>query len=73
MTTEPIKKGSDAMLGLFKRQTGTKVKMVVEYELDYDEKINKDNVNDIVDRNDIIRDASNIVAIRDLEFKSIRN
>jgi len=61
------------MLGLFKRQTGTKVKMVVEYELDYDEKINKDNVNDIIDMNDIIRNTSNIVAIRDLEFKVIRS
>jgi len=61
------------MLGIFKSQTGTKVKMVVEYELDYDEKITKDNVNDIVDMNDLIRDPQNIVAIRDLKFKAINN
>jgi len=61
------------MLGVFKSQTGTKVKMVVEYELDYDEKITKDNVNDIVDMNDLIRDPQNIVAIRDLKFKTISN
>jgi dihydroneopterin aldolase len=61
------------MLGIFKSQTGTKVKMVVEYELDYDEKITKDNVNDIVDMNDLIRDPQNIVAIRDLKFKTISN
>ena len=61
------------MFGIFKKQSGTKVKMVVEYELDYDEKINKDNVNDIVDMNDILRDSSNIVAIRDLKLKVIRS
>jgi len=61
------------MLGIFKKQTGTKVKMVVEYELDYDEKINKDNVNDMVDMNDIINDPQNMVAIRDIEFKVIRS
>ena len=61
------------MLGIFKRQTGTKVRMVVEYELDYNEKINKDNVNDIVDMRDIVNDPRNIVAIRDLAFKTIRN
>jgi len=61
------------MLGIFKKQTGTKVKVLVEYELDYDEKINKGNANDIVDMNDIIRDSNNIVAIRDLEFKTIRS
>jgi hypothetical protein len=61
------------MLGLFKRQTGTKVKMVVEYELDYDEKINKDNVNDIIDIRDILKDPNNITGIRDVEFKTIKN
>jgi|2_EtaG_2_1085320.scaffolds.fasta_scaffold15837_6 hypothetical protein len=61
------------MLGIFKRQTGTKVRMVVEYELDYNEKINKDNVNDIVDMRDIVNDPRNIVAIRDLAFKTIRS
>ena len=61
------------MLGIFKKQTGTRVKMVVEYELDYDEKINKDNVNDIVDMNDIINDPQNMVAIRDIKFKVIRS
>ena len=61
------------MLGIFKKQTGTKVKMVVEYELDYDEKINKDNVNDMVDMNDIINDPQNMVAIRDIEFEVIRS
>ena len=61
------------MLGIFKRQTGTKVKMVVEYELDYDEKINKDNVNDIIDIRDILKDPNNITGIRDVEFKTIKN
>ena len=61
------------MLGIFKKQTGTRVKVVVEYVVDYDEKINKGNVNAIVDFKDLIRDSSNIVAIRDLEFKTIRN
>ena len=61
------------MLGLLKKQTGTKVKVVVEYELVYDEKIDKDNVSDIVDFNDIVKDPSNIIAIRDVEFKTIRN
>jgi len=61
------------MLGLFKRQTGTKVKMVVEYELDYDEKINKDNVNDIVDMNDIVGNPQNIVGIRNIKFENIRS
>ena len=61
------------MLGIFKRQTGTRVKILVEYELDYDEKINKGNVNDIVDFNDIVQDPDNIIAIRNVEFKTIRS
>ena len=61
------------MLGLLKKQTGTKVKVVVEYELVYDEEIDKDNVNDIVDFNDIVRDPRNIIAIRDVEFKTVRS
>ena len=61
------------MLGLLKKQTGTKVKVVVEYELVYDEKIDKDNVSDIVDFNDIVRDPRNIIAIRDVEFKTVRS
>ena len=61
------------MLGLLKKQTGTKVKVVVEYELVYDEKIDKDNVSNIVDFNDIVRDPRNIIAIRDVEFKTVRS
>ena len=61
------------MLGVFKKRTGTKVRVLVEYELVYDEKIDKDNVSDIVDFNDIVKDPSNIIAIRDVEFKTIRN
>jgi len=61
------------MLGLLKKQTGTKVKVVVEYELVYDEKIDKDNVSDIVDFNDIVRDPRNIVSIHDVEFKTVRS
>ena len=47
--------------------------MVVEYELVYDEKIDKDNVSDIVDFNDIVRDPRNIVSIHDVEFKTVRS
>jgi len=61
------------MLGIFKKRTGTKVKVLVEYELDYDVVIDKDNVSDIVDFRDIVKDYNNIVGIRDLEFKVIRN
>ena len=61
------------MLNLFKQQTGTKVKLVVEYELDYPDTIDKNNVNDIVDINDILTDPQNIVAIHDLNFKAIRS
>lgn len=64
---------SMAYLDSFKKQTGTKVKMVVEYELDYSEIIDKDNVDDIVDMQDIVSNPQNIVGIRDLEFKSIRS
>ena len=64
---------SMAYLDSFKKQTGTKVKMVVEYELDYSEIIDKDNVNDVVDMQDIIGNSQNIVGIRDLKFKSIRS
>ena len=60
-------------MGIFKKRTGTKVKVLVEYELDYDEKIDKDNVSDIVDFQDIIKDYNNIVGIHDLEFKAIRS
>ena len=61
------------MLGIFKKQTGTKVRVLVEYELDYDEKIDKDNISDIVDFNDIVKDPSNIVAVRNVEFETIRS
>ena len=61
------------MLGIFKKQTGTKVRVLVEYELDYDEKIDKDNISDIVDFNDIVKDSSNIVAVRNVEFETIRS
>ena len=64
---------SMAYLDSFRKQTGTKVKMVVEYELDYSEIIDKDNVDDIVDMQDIVGDPQNIVGIRDLKFKSIRS
>ena len=64
---------SMAYLDSFRKQTGTKVKMVVEYELDYSEIIDKDNVDDIVDMQDIVSNPQNIVGIRDLEFKSIRS
>jgi dihydroneopterin aldolase len=60
------------MLGIFKKQTGTKVRVLVEYELDYDEKIDKDNISDIVDFNDIVKDSSNIVAVRNVKFETIR-
>lgn len=59
------------MLGIFKKRTGTRVRILVEYELDYDEKINKDNVENIVDFNDIVKDPSNIIAVRNVEFKTI--
>jgi|TARA_Y100000034_G_C6892711_1_gene411000 hypothetical protein len=62
-----------AYLDSFRKQTGTKVKMVVEYELDYSEIIDKDNVDDIVDIRDILKDPNNIVGIHDLKFKSIRS
>ena len=61
------------MIGIFKMRTGTKVKVLVEYELDYDVEIDKDNVSDIVDFQDIIKDYNNIVGIHDLEFKAIRS
>ena len=61
------------MLGIFKKRTGTKVKVLVEYELDYDVEIDKNNVSDIVDFQDIIKDYNNIVGIHDLEFKAIRS
>ena len=61
------------MLGIFKKRTGTKVRVLVEYELDYDVEIDKNNVSDIVDFNDIVKDHSNIIAIRNVEFKTIRN
>jgi len=61
------------MLGIFKKQTGTKVRVLVEYELDYNEKIDKDNISDIVDFNDIVKDPSNIVAVRNVEFETIRS
>ena len=60
------------MLGIFKKQTGTKVRVLVEYELDYNEKIDKDNISDIVDFNDIVKDSSNIVAVRNVKFETIR-
>jgi len=60
------------MLGIFKKQTGTKVRVLVEYELDYDEKIDKDNISGIVDFNDIVKDSSNIVAVRNVKFETIR-
>lgn len=47
--------------------------MVVEYELDYNEKVTKSNVNDIVDIKDLLRDPKNITMIRDLELKAIKN
>ena len=61
------------MLGLFKKRTGTTVKILVEYELDYDEKIDKNNVTDMVDFKDLLRDYNNIVGIRGLGFKAIRS
>ena len=61
------------MLGIFKKRTGTKVRVLVEYELDYDEKIDKNNISDIVDFNDIVKDSSNIVAVRNVEFETIRS
>ena len=61
------------MIGIFKKRTGTKVKVLVEYELDYDVEIDKNNVSDIVDFQDIIKDYNNIVGIHDLEFKAIRS
>ena len=61
------------MLEIFKKRTGTKVRVLVEYELDYDEKIDKDNISDIVDFNDIVKDSSNIVAVRNVEFETIRS
>ena len=60
-------------MGIFKKRTGTKVKVLVEYELDYDVEIDKNNVSDIVDFQDIIKDYNNIVGIHDLEFKAIRS
>ena len=60
-------------MGIFKKRTGTKVKVLVEYELDYDEKIDKDNISDIMDFRDIIKDHNNIIAVHDLEFKAIRS
>ena len=60
-------------MGIFKKRTGTKVKVLVEYELDYDEKIDKDNVSDLVDFRDIIKDHNNIIAVHDVEFKAIRS
>ena len=60
-------------MGIFKKRTGTKVKVLVEYELDYDEKIDKDNISDIVDFRDIIKDHNNIIAVHDVEFKAIRS
>jgi dihydroneopterin aldolase len=60
------------MLEIFKKRTGTKVRVLVEYELDYDEKIDKDNISDIVDFNDIVKDSSNIVAVRNVKFETIR-
>jgi len=60
------------MLEIFKKRTGTKVRVLVEYELDYDEKIDKDNISDIVDFNDIVKDSSNIVAVRNVKFETIK-
>ena len=60
-------------MGIFKKRTGTTVKVLVEYELDYDEKIDKDNISDIVDFRDIIKDHNNIIAVHDVEFKAIRS
>ena len=60
------------MLGIFKKQKGTQVSLVVEYVLDYDEIIDEDNVNSIVDYNDLLRDPSNIRAITDIKFKAIK-
>ena len=60
------------MLEIFKKRTGTKVRVLVEYELDYDEKIDKNNISDIVDFNDIVKDSSNIVAVRNVKFETIR-
>ncbi len=60
------------MLEIFKKRTGTKVRVLVEYELDYDEKIDKDNISGIVDFNDIVKDSSNIVAVRNVKFETIR-
>ena len=60
------------MLEIFKKRTGTKVRVLVEYELDYDEKIDKDNISDIVDFNDIVKDSSNIIAVRNVKFETIR-
>lgn len=59
------------MWGKFRKRKGTKVSLVVEYALDYSEKVDKNNVNDIVDYKDILRDPRNIVAIRDVGFKAI--
>lgn len=60
------------MLGIFKKQKGTQVSLVVEYVLDYDEIIDEDNVNSIVDYKDLLRDPSNIRAIKDIKFKAIK-
>ena len=60
------------MLGIFKKQKGTQVSLVVEYVLDYDEIIDEDNVNSIVEYKDLLRDPSNIRAIKDIKFKAIK-
>tara|TARA_Y100000034_G_scaffold117512_1_gene157056 strand:- start:1310 stop:1495 length:186 start_codon:yes stop_codon:yes gene_type:complete len=60
------------MLGIFKKQTGTTVKLLVEYELDYSEIIDKNNVTDIVDFKDILGDYNNITGLREIGFKAIK-
>ena len=51
----------------------TTVKVIVEYELDYSEEINKHNLNDLVDLSDIVSAPTNITAIRKVSIKKKRN
>jgi len=55
------------------RRTGTKIKITVEYELEYDGTIDRHNVSSLVDFNDIIGDRENIKSIKSLSFKAIRS
>ena len=60
------------MMEIFNKPTGTKIKVVVEYEVEYDTNVHKFDVADILDFGDVIQ-PSNIVAIREIKVKAIRN